>query len=125
MIHTDLEVYKASMLLVKLVYEHSKNFPKEEVYGLTSQMRRTAVSVPSNIAEGCGRSSSKELGNFLNIALGSLSELDTQLELSRMLGFDFEHSKYSELKELLTKVRQMMLRLIKSISEKRNSPHNS
>lgn len=125
MIHTDLEVYKASMLLVKHVYEISKSFPREEVYGLTSQMRRAAVSVPSNIAEGCGRSSSRELGNFLNIALGSISELDTQLELSRMLGFDFDNSKYTELKELLTKVRQMLLRLIKSISEKRNSPHNS
>ncbi len=113
------------MLLVKSIYEYSGNFPKEEVYGLSSQMRRSAISVPSNIAEGCGRASSKELGNFLNIALGSLSELDTQLEISRLLGFHNEHHLYSEIKHLLTKVRQMMLNLIKSITEKRNSPHNA
>jgi four helix bundle protein len=77
MMHKDLEVYKASMKLVGMVYELCKDFPKEEMFGLTSQMKRAAISVPSNIAEGNGRRSPKELNNFLNIALGSLIELET------------------------------------------------
>lgn len=75
------------MQLVKSVYALSKNFPKDEVYGLTSQMRRAAVSIPSNIAEGSAREGRKEYAYFLNIAKGSLAELDTQLQIAVMLGY--------------------------------------
>ena len=70
------------MKLVEDIYSISKNFPKEEMYGLTSQMRRCAVSIPSNIAEGAGRKGEKEFTRFLYIALGSISELETQFEIS-------------------------------------------
>src|SRR5581483_6916680 len=69
------------------IYQDTKSFPKEETYGLTSQLRRAAVSVPSNIAEGKGRSSEKELVHFLNNARGSLFELETQINLAQRLGF--------------------------------------
>ena len=85
--HKDLDVWKESMLLAKEVYLLTKGFPKEELYGITSQIRRASVSVPSNIAEGAARSSDKEFIQFLYISLGSISELETQLLLSRDLGF--------------------------------------
>jgi len=85
--HKDLEVWKESMLLAKEAYLLTKSFPKEELYGITSQIRRASVSVPSNIAEGAARSSDKEFIQFLYISLGSLSELETQLLLSRDLEF--------------------------------------
>lgn len=85
--HKDLEVWKESMLLAKEVYLLTKTFPKEELYGITSQIRRSAVSVPSNIAEGAARSSDKEFIQFLYISLGSLTEMETQLLLSHDLGF--------------------------------------
>lgn len=79
---TSLEVWKESRKLTNLVYEKSKNFPKEELFGLTNQIRRCAVSVPSNIAEGCGRRTSKDTLQFLYISRGSIFELETQLYLS-------------------------------------------
>ena len=80
--HTDLEVWLKSRELTNSIYTISKSFPEAERFGLTNQMRRCAVSVPSNIAEGCGRSSFKETVHFLYIARGSLYELETQLYLS-------------------------------------------
>ena len=85
--YRDLIVWKKSMLLCERIYILSKNFPKEEMYGLTSQIRRCAISIPSNIAEGRGRNSDKEFVRFLQISLGSLYELQTQLELSLQLQF--------------------------------------
>jgi len=75
--HRDLDAWKYSMELAKEIYSASIGFPKEEIYGLTSQIRRSAVSVPSNIAEGAARNSLKEFVHFLYIALGSLAELET------------------------------------------------
>jgi four helix bundle protein len=75
------------MALVESVYRDTASFPKEEIFGLTTQMRRCAVSVPSNIAEGAARNSSREYVQFLGISCGSLSELETQLELATRLGF--------------------------------------
>ncbi len=72
--HKDLKVWKESMELVVLIYAATKEFPKDELYGLTSQIRRASISIPSNIAEGAGRNGSKEFIRFLYIALGSLSE---------------------------------------------------
>jgi four helix bundle protein len=77
--YTDLEVWQECRKLTNHVYEVSRNFPKEELYGLTNQIRRSAVSIPSNIAEGCGRSTSKDTLHFLHIARGSLYEVETQI----------------------------------------------
>ena len=85
--HKDLEVYKESMEMVTLIYKITKEFPAEEKYGLTSQIRRAAISIPSNIAEGSARKSTKEYIQFLYHSLGSAAEVETQLELSKRLGF--------------------------------------
>jgi four helix bundle protein len=85
--HRDLVAWQEAMHLAKRVYQVTALFPKEELYGLVSQMRRAAVSVPSNIAEGAGRGSDREFKQFLMIARGSLSELETQLLLAQELGF--------------------------------------
>jgi four helix bundle protein len=85
--HENLEAWRKSMALVTSVYATTRSFPKEELFGLTSQMRRAAVSIPSNIAEGAARSSRREFAQFLNVAKGSLSELETQLLISSELGF--------------------------------------
>jgi four helix bundle protein len=83
----QLEAWKCSMELAKAVYQTTAPFPAEERYGLSQQMRRAAVSIPSNIAEGAGRNSAKEFLNFIGISRGSLAELETQLQLAVMLGF--------------------------------------
>ena len=77
--YTELEVWKETRVLVNSVYQLSKSFPKDEMYGLTSQIRRCAVSILSNIAEGCGRRTSADTIQFLHISRGSLYELETQL----------------------------------------------
>lgn len=87
-----MDVWKRSMDLLETIYKVSTQFPKEEIYGLTSQIRRSAVSVPSNIAEGAARKSDKEFIQFISIAMGSLSEVETQYQLSVRLGF-IEESK--------------------------------
>jgi len=83
----DLQVWKVSMDLVTEIYKKTDKFPKSEIYGLTNQIRRSSISIPSNIAEGCGRKTSKEYLYFLYVSKGSLSELETQIEISRRLGF--------------------------------------
>jgi len=85
--HEQLEAWRFAMQLVKAVYQMTSAFPAEERYGLAQQMRRAAVSIPSNIAEGAGRNGVKEFLNFIGISQGSLAELETQLQLSVMLGF--------------------------------------
>jgi len=100
MMHTELEVYKSSLLLVKEIYNITKNFPDEEKWGLTSQMKRAANSVPYNIAEGCGRKTKAELLNFLNIALGSITELNTQIDIATMLEFIPKNETSDKCKEL-------------------------
>ncbi|MGM0988643.1 MAG: four helix bundle protein [Pseudomonadota bacterium] len=85
--HQELRAWQQSMDLVELVYRETRAFPDDERYGLISQMRRSAVSVPSNIAEGAGRGSNKDFIRFLMIAQGSLSELETQLLISQRLGY--------------------------------------
>lgn len=85
--HKDLDVWKDSMQMVTTVYALTRKFPKEEMYGLTNQLRRAAISIPSNIAEGSGRKSSKEFIQFLYIALGSAMEVETQIIISTNLGY--------------------------------------
>jgi len=106
--HKDLDVWKKSMELAELMYSVTKSFPESECYGLTSQMRRAAVSVPSNIAEGAARQSDKELIQFLMIALGSLSELETQYLLSIRLGMTAEDNKVLD---LIINVKKLILGL--------------
>ena len=104
--HKDLEVWKKAMDLVVAVYEVSNAFPDTERYGLTQQMRRSAISIPSNIAEGAGRKGSKEFIQFVSIALGSLSELETQLILSSRLNYIHDDAP---IMEDLIRVRQLLI----------------
>ena len=85
--YKDLIAWQKGLELAEMVYKVTEKFPKEEIYGLISQMRRSAVSIPSNVAEGQLRNSMKEFKQFISIALGSSGELDTQLELARRLGY--------------------------------------
>jgi four helix bundle protein len=101
--YKDLRVWKQSVDLALEIYRQTQNFPKNELYGLTSQLRRAAVSVPSNIAEGKGRSSDKELILFLHHSRGSLLELETQLFIARKLGYIEE----PEAKHLLDQVENL------------------
>ncbi len=111
--HKDLIVWNKSMELVIATYKLSSKFPDEEKFGLTSQMRRAAVSVPSNIAEGAARNSTKEYIRFLYIALGSLSELETQFLISNRLEYINDL-----LEDVITEIRKMLLSLIKSLKQK-------
>ena len=112
--HKDLNVWKEAMKFAKQIYLLTADFPKEETYGLVSQIRRSAVSIPSNIAEGAARNSSKEFIQFLYIALGSLSELETQLLLSEEIGI----IKYSKVENNIEQIRKMLVGLIKHLKEK-------
>ena len=85
--HRDLLAWQEAMSLVELVYRVTAAFPRDELFGLTAQLRRAAVSVPSNIAEGAARNSSREFAHFLGITCGSLAEVETQLELGIRLGY--------------------------------------
>ena len=100
--------------LVKKIYLLTDSFPDSEQFGLVSQMRKCVISIPSNIAEGCGRNSDKELIHFLYIALGSSSELETQIIISVELNF-LENEKATECLNLLNEIIKMITSLIKSI----------
>ncbi len=100
--YIELEVWIKSRELASLVYDLTKSFPKEELFGLTSQMRRSAVSIPSNIAEGCGRNTSKDTLQFLFIARGSAYELETQFYVS----FDLKYISDDQLKPVLDKITE-------------------
>ena len=119
--HKDLDVWRESMRLAREVYRVTATFPKEELYGLVSQMRRAAVSVPSNIAEGAARASTKEFAQFLYTASGSLSELETQLLLAKELGWITE----GEVFELVEKVRMTIFGLIRQLKGGRASDAGS
>ena len=112
--YKELIVWQKSMELAISIYELTSRFPQTEIYGLVSQMRRAAVAIPSNIAEGYGRKSSKEYRQFLSIAYSSCLELETQLILAKKLRFvDVEDFKKSEalLQEVLKMLNTMMFKL--------------
>lgn len=112
--HKNLEAWKFAMLLAEQVYKATTSFPKEELYGLVSQMRRAAVSVPSNIAEGAADRTKSQFANFLSTAIGSLAELDCQLELSKNLGF-LTLENYEKVIETLNKTKALVYGLRKSL----------
>jgi four helix bundle protein len=85
--HHDLDVWKISIEFVTMIYKYTENFPMSEMYGLTNQLRRAAVSIPSNISEGASRNTAKDFDHFLAISLGSISELETQLIIAKNLGY--------------------------------------
>ena len=113
--HRDLQVWNKAYALTLEIYKVSRSFPKEELYGLTSQMRRAAISVGANLAEGCGRRSNAEMGRFVRIAMGSAAELDHHLLLCKDLGFlsEVDHRQFLA---NLTEVRKMLSALLDSIT---------
>ena len=113
--HKDLDVWIQSMLLVEDIYKLTKNFPSDEKYGLSSQIKRAVVSIPSNIAEGEGRKGDKEFIQFLYIAMGSLSELETQLILSNRLQFVSSIDIYLN---QIEKIKKMLFGLIRYVNNK-------
>ena len=112
--HKDLDVWKKSIVLVTSIYELIKAFPNDELFGLINQIRRCAVSVPSNIAEGAARDSSKEFAWYLSISLGSLAELEKQLIISQNLKYATDAEIERIIDELIV-IRKMTVGLKKSL----------
>ena len=112
--HRRLVVWQEAIRLVELIYRETASFPRQEVFGLALQLRRSAVSIPSNIAEGAGRNSTKELAQFLGIASGSRAELDTHLEIAVRL--DFVRAD-SEVFQVLNHVGKLLVGLRKSVKQ--------
>lgn len=113
--HRDLNVWKNSLDLVEDLYRRTKDFPREEMYSLISQIRRSALSIPSNIAEGAARNSKKEFVQFLYVALGSTAELETHLILSERLGYLTDACKFHD---KLNEIKKMLLGLITFLRKK-------
>lgn len=105
--HRDLLVWQKSMVLVTEIYRATRSFPRDELYGLSSQIRRAAVSVPSNLAEGHGRNSRREFRQFIGQARGSLVELETQVEISRNLGY-LSNKSASDLLSRASEIARML-----------------
>jgi four helix bundle protein len=114
--HKKLDAWKLSMDLVIDVYRETEKFPNREKYGLVDQMRRATISVPSNIAEGAVRQTRREFINYLHIAQGSLSELDTQLELAKRLGYVDEQTQKS-LNDRMERIDKTITGLIRHLSK--------
>ena len=110
--HKDLKVWQESRKLVSEIYTLTSKFPKDEIYSLTAQIKRAAISISSNIAEGSARDSNKEYIHFLYIALGSVAELDTQLILARDLNF-IDEKDYEIINKKLKEIGKMLSGLIK------------
>jgi four helix bundle protein len=115
MIHSDLDVWKKAIEFVTEIYKITRDFPKEEMYGLTSQIRRSAVSIPSNIAEGSARNYKKEYIQFLYIALGSAAETETQLIIAKEVGY-LENNSF--LLDEIKSIRKMIIGLVKYLKGK-------
>ena len=113
--YRDLIVWQKAMDLVVAIYELTEDFPKEEIYGLTSQMRRAAVSIPSNIAEGRQRGSKKEYSQFLRVSYGSGAELETQMEIAKRLK-KTQESNFSKAESLLNEIMRMLNSFLSKLS---------
>lgn len=112
-----LKIWDRSVELATVIYDITKNYPKNEMYGIVSQMRRSVVSISSNIAEGAGRQSRKEFKRFLNISKGSSYELETQLRISRNLGF-ITQDQFDEIIKSLVELHKMIHSLVKTLNKK-------
>ena len=112
--HKKLDVWQAAMKSAVMIYKLTDRFPEEEKFGLVSQMRRASVSIPCNIAEGAARQGKREFRNFLSMAQGSLSELDTQLELAILLGY-IGTGNLREIGDQLLRIDKMLSGLIRSL----------
>ena len=112
--HRDLKVWCKAYSLSLDLYRLSRSFPKEELYGLTSQLRRAAISIGANLAEGCGRRTNAEMSRFIRIAMGSASELDHHLLLCKDLGF-LQDQQYKRIGGDLNEVRKMLAGLLVSV----------
>jgi four helix bundle protein len=115
--HKDLDVWRKAIDLSVEVYRLSGSFPREEIYGITSQMRRASVSIASNIAEGAARRTDRDFIHFLHMALGSASELDTQIEIVVKVGFA-DSVEMEELQNKAGVVSKMLYGLIRSVEQK-------
>ena len=114
--HKKLDVWQKSIILIQKIYELTKSFPKIENFGLTNQMRRAVISIAANISEGAARQTKKEFIQFLHMAQGSLSELDTHLEISGKLGY-LKENNLQELSVLMNDIDKMLTGLIKSLKK--------
>lgn len=112
--HKDLIVWKKSMDLVIEIYKITDYFPKSEIYGIVSQMRRASISIPSNIAEGKKRGTRKDFCHFLTIAYGSGAELETQIEICKRLNF-VNIDKWENIEKLLLEIMKMLNKLISKL----------
>jgi len=110
----DLLVWERSHRLALTLYRATEGFPKNEIFGLTSQIRRAGASIPTNLAEGCGRWGDGDMGRFLQIAMGSASELDYLMRLAKDLGY-FQSTEYQELAAELSEIRRMLTAFYKRI----------
>ncbi|MBI4656168.1 MAG: four helix bundle protein [Elusimicrobia bacterium] len=119
--YKDLEIWKKSIDLVKTIYKLTENFPEKETYSLTSQLRRSAVSVPSNIAEGQARKHTKEFLQFLYHALGSLAELNTQTIIAKDIGYLSEEN-FEIVEARITEIQKMVYAIISKLSTTIHSP---
>ena len=117
--YKDLVVWQKSMDLVMAVYESTEHFPKSEIFGLISQMRRCSVSIPSNIAEGSRRRTQKDFRQFLTIAYGSGAELETQIEIAKRLAFG-KQLDYREVDNLLSEVMKMLNKMLSNFNSYQN-----
>lgn len=109
-----LNVWEKSHYLTISVYKYTKTFPKDELYGLTNQIRRASVSIPANIGEGCGRDSDAELARFCHIAMGSASKLEYHFLLTHDLKY-LESSKFNQLTQAITEVKRMLTSFIQKL----------
>jgi four helix bundle protein len=117
-----LEAWKVAIELVEFVYRSTKGFPRDEIYGLTSQMRRAAVSVPANIAEGHGRDSTREYLHHVSFAMGSLAELETHIVIAGKFGYVAKR-EHDELTEACDKLGRILRGLQKSLKQKLRRPN--
>ena len=122
--HKKLDVWKASIELVVAIYTVTSRFPKEELYGLSGQLRRAALSVPANIAEGAARQTHREFANFLHIAQGSLSELDTELEVAKRLEY-IDDQSWHHLDLEIERIDKMTSGLIRHLRSKKSDSQKS